>query len=130
MTIHKRIDNMEYAHLNRQVFQTQCQALLQRSRAGVVKDDSIRVNVDAIGIYTRALGLDESNALLHCAVILCKAECCCVWSLTIVHVPSLEFESLSPGGGTCRGRPYRFNGMDPTLRYLISNIGKLLNPCK
>jgi hypothetical protein len=65
---------VEYAHLSRQVLQTQCQALLQRSGAGVVKDDGVRVDVDAIGIYACALGLDESNALLHFDVTCAKSN--------------------------------------------------------
>ena len=78
MHICVRIESVEYAYFSRQVFQAQCQALLQRCGAGVVEDDGVRVDVDAIGIYPRTLGLDESNTLLHCAVDLYKARCCCL----------------------------------------------------
>ena len=54
-----------YAHLSRQVFQTQCQALLQRSAAGITEDDGVWVDVDAIGIDARAFWLYECDALLH-----------------------------------------------------------------
>ena len=72
---------MNIAYLSRQVLQTQCQALLQRSAAGVIEDDSIWVDMDAIGIDACAFRLYKSNALLHCAVVLREVEYCCVWSL-------------------------------------------------
>lgn len=58
------------AHLSRQVLQAQCQALLQRSAAGVAEDDGVGVDVDAIGVDARAFWLYECDALLHCAVVL------------------------------------------------------------
>lgn len=58
-----------YAHLSGQVLQAQCQALLQRSAAGVAEDDSVRVDVDAIGIDARAFWLYKCDALLHCAMV-------------------------------------------------------------
>jgi len=53
------------AHLSRQVFQAQCQALLQRGAAGVAEDDRVWVDVDAIGVDVRAFRLYECDALLH-----------------------------------------------------------------
>ena len=57
------------AHLSRQVLQTQCQALLQGSAAGVAEDDGVWVDVDAIGVDARAFWLYECDTLLHCAVV-------------------------------------------------------------
>lgn len=62
-------EDMLYAHLSRQVFQTQCQALLQRSAAGVAEDDGVWVDVDAIGVDARAFWLYECDALLHCTIV-------------------------------------------------------------
>lgn len=60
---------MREAHLSRHVLQAQGQPLLQRSAAGIAEDDGVWVDVDAIGINVCAFRLDESDTLLHCAVV-------------------------------------------------------------
>ena len=61
---------MIYAHLSRQVLQTQCQAFLQCGAAGVAEDDGVWVDVDAIGVNARAFWLYKGDTLFHCAVVL------------------------------------------------------------
>lgn len=78
-----------YAHLSRQVLQTQCQALLQRSAAGVAEDDGVWVDVDAIGVDARAFWLYECDALLHCAVVLGEDIIILLRWKSTEHVPQL-----------------------------------------
>jgi hypothetical protein len=60
---------MDYAHLGRQIIQTQSHFFLKRCIVGMIEDDSVRVDVDAAGIEACALGLDECDAVLHCCAV-------------------------------------------------------------
>ena len=98
---------MIYAHLSRQVLQAQCQALLQRSAAGVAEDEGVRVDVDAIGVNARAFWLYKCDALLHCAVVLREDVILLLRWKSTEHVPnrwsSGALSSCGASGVKCLG---------------------------
>lgn len=109
-------EDMLYAHLSRQVFQTQCQALLQRSAAGITEDDGVWVDVDAIGIDARAFWLYECDALLHCAVVRREDIMGLLRWKSTEHVPNRWSSGALSSCGASGGAGVKCLGSVPYLR--------------
>ena len=80
----------------RQVVQCERQLLLECGVVGVLEDDRVRVDMDAITVDFGALGLDECDALLHCCSVVLDVGLMNGRSPTYA-TSSSRFEGLSCG---------------------------------